>query len=519
MDLSALFQFGGRLHPMLLHAPIGLAIGLLAVEVLAIVRRKTLPKEVRSALVWLTALSAVGAAATGLILSREGGHNADTVDLHQWLGIGVAAAALVAAFTQQAGRRVLYALSLLVTAGLLVPAGHFGSTMTHGANFLTEPFEPPTPPPLIVETPPGEQPTAGAFATVASILDARCASCHGADRHKGGLSLHTPDAITRGGDRGPVVVPGDPGASDLLHRMRLPVEHDDHMPPTSKPQPTPAEIDAIEAWIAAGAKFDAPTPTPALPPQPKETPRPAAAPISQEALAALRAALVHAEPVSRDSKLLVIDFSAVAAATDDAKAAALLRPLRDHIAELTLARSAITDASGELFASMPKLTHLNVTATDFGDAGLAPLAERPALVELVLVRTKVTDAGLATLATLPALERVYLWGAQVTPDALASLRHDLPRVIVDAGDTPDAAALEIEKEITLRNEADAPAPPAPQAPAVDPLKPINDTCPVTGKPIDPEFAIVYKGKVVAFCCRHCLAQFLEDPAKFEDKLH
>jgi YHS domain-containing protein len=43
-------------------------------------------------------------------------------------------------------------------------------------------------------------------------------------------------------------------------------------------------------------------------------------------------------------------------------------------------------------------------------------------------------------------------------------------------------------------------------------------CPVSGKPIDPEHSVEYKGKKVYFCCPNCPAAFEKDPEKYADKL-
>lgn len=43
-------------------------------------------------------------------------------------------------------------------------------------------------------------------------------------------------------------------------------------------------------------------------------------------------------------------------------------------------------------------------------------------------------------------------------------------------------------------------------------------CPVSGKPIDPEHFVDFKGKKVYFCCPNCPAAFKADPEKFMAKL-
>ncbi len=48
--------------------------------------------------------------------------------------------------------------------------------------------------------------------------------------------------------------------------------------------------------------------------------------------------------------------------------------------------------------------------------------------------------------------------------------------------------------------------------------PINDTCPVKGKPIRLIFRTTYKGQVVAFCCQDCKAEFEKNPGRYQVKV-
>ena len=49
-------------------------------------------------------------------------------------------------------------------------------------------------------------------------------------------------------------------------------------------------------------------------------------------------------------------------------------------------------------------------------------------------------------------------------------------------------------------------------------KPVNAKCPVSGKDIDAEKTVVYKGQTIAFCCGKCPAGFEKDPAKYIAKV-
>ncbi|HEU4419073.1 MAG TPA: c-type cytochrome domain-containing protein, partial [Planctomycetota bacterium] len=91
--------------------------------------------------------------------------------------------------------------------------------------------------------------------TIAPILERCCTKCHNPDKKKGELLMTTPEGLQAGGENGAVFVPGKPEESPMLQRCLLPEDHDDHMPPEGKPQPTAAELEALRAWIAAGARF------------------------------------------------------------------------------------------------------------------------------------------------------------------------------------------------------------------------------------------------------------------------
>ncbi len=85
---------------------------------------------------------------------------------------------------------------------------------------------------------------------VRPVLVEHCYSCHSAEAKKsrGGLRVDTREALLKGGDAGPAVVPGKPLASLLIKAIR----HDGiSMPPKEK---LPARIIAdLEAWVRMGA--------------------------------------------------------------------------------------------------------------------------------------------------------------------------------------------------------------------------------------------------------------------------
>jgi mono/diheme cytochrome c family protein len=94
--------------------------------------------------------------------------------------------------------------------------------------------------------------TSGDFTrTVKPILDTRCVSCHGPDKQRASLRLDAASLVRHGGSSGPAVVPGQSSASLLLKAVRG-EEGVKPMPPKG-PRLTSTEIQALRAWIDAGA--------------------------------------------------------------------------------------------------------------------------------------------------------------------------------------------------------------------------------------------------------------------------
>ncbi len=271
--LDVLFQLAGRAHPLFLHLPIGILAALVMLELLALAKRIDLHPSIRAVLAWLTFAAAAASVVSGLLLEREPAYSAagETLQLHKWLGIAVGVATLLAAVSLSLKPvRKAYPLLLTVAFAAVFPAGHLGATLTHGEGFLTEPLmarEDRTP----VTIDEQNAHAGGMYARqVAPIFERYCVSCHGEDKAKGDLALHTPEAIRAGGQTGPTLEPGDPENSEILIRMRLPVTNRDHMPPRARPQPDDNMIAIIERWIEMGAPFagdggapDEPKPAPA----------------------------------------------------------------------------------------------------------------------------------------------------------------------------------------------------------------------------------------------------------------
>jgi mono/diheme cytochrome c family protein len=84
-------------------------------------------------------------------------------------------------------------------------------------------------------------------AHVEQIFSDHCTKCHAGVKQKAGIDLRTPQTILKGGDDGPIVVPGDAKNSKLFKALQA--TSDPHMPPMESKQLTDEEIGIIQRWI------------------------------------------------------------------------------------------------------------------------------------------------------------------------------------------------------------------------------------------------------------------------------
>ena len=93
---------------------------------------------------------------------------------------------------------------------------------------------------------------------VTAVL-AKCQQCHGESAQMSHFSVISREALLKGGDHGPAIVPGN-AAESLLYK-RITGQMKPAMPMAPMPPLSPEEIAAVKEWIDAGAPLaDAPKP-------------------------------------------------------------------------------------------------------------------------------------------------------------------------------------------------------------------------------------------------------------------
>ncbi|MEQ8418941.1 MAG: DUF2231 domain-containing protein, partial [Arenibacter algicola] len=146
MDINSwdwIFQLLGRLHPLVVHFPIGLLVVALFLEFLTLGGKRQGLREGINWMVFLGAAFALLAAVLGWLLRTHDDYEGDLVLFHQNAGIATAVLAIVTGYllyTTLKGKLttyIYYRVGLFATVLVLVVAGHLGANLTHGEDYLT----------------------------------------------------------------------------------------------------------------------------------------------------------------------------------------------------------------------------------------------------------------------------------------------------------------------------------------------------------------------------------------------
>ncbi|HSH94303.1 MAG TPA: c-type cytochrome domain-containing protein, partial [Roseimicrobium sp.] len=275
-DIFQWRPFLAPFHSVVLHFPIGFVTIAFILEFYFWLRPSEELRKAITLVMHMSWMSAVVAAAFGLMRADPEQYDVVTLDQHRWAGLSVSALTIIvtalhwAAFRKgpKTGLIWSYRFLLVGNIGLMTYAGHQGGNLTHGSNYLVK-NAPDFVKYLMLEeslrdkgTPaPGTATTAGGtdklFAEkVEPVLLEKCYSCHGPDKQKGGLRLDQREAALKGGESGdPAIKPEDPMKSNLVRLILLPKDHDDVMPPSGKSMLTSDEIVSIIHWIQTGAHY------------------------------------------------------------------------------------------------------------------------------------------------------------------------------------------------------------------------------------------------------------------------
>ncbi len=483
-DASLWFRVLGRMHPLLVHFPLGLVLSAAAVESVRWARRDFGISEFTRMAMALAAIGAVAAASTGWLNAWQEGADASwTLTLHRWLGTAMAAALLPTAWV--ANRRsvspaveAMWAhrgrVATLACAVGVAAVGHFGGELVYGEGYVERALwaamgardggrepddeqtdgnagEAPEAPEAVAAAGAGSSRVHGASATtdgaiaeeaapgsvdfrsqILPIFETHCYECHGRGKKKGGLAMGSSASMTKVTDEGAAVVPGKPDESLIVQRINLPADDLDAMPPEGE-RLSQTDRDLIRTWVSEGGRMPsgaaATSDSAAAGAVPSDV---ASIRVSEPALTALRARGVVVQAVAQGDPRLEVNASVAQPPISDADLR-LLAPIADAVVQLNLSRTAVTDEGLAHLKGFDRLEQLRIDSTPIGDRALACVASMPRLEVLNIHSTKVTDDGLGGLSSARALKRVFAWNSGVTRAGADALTAAHPGVVVNLG--------------------------------------------------------------------------------------
>jgi uncharacterized membrane protein len=473
-QMPDMVRFIGHFHPVLLHLPIGVFALILFQELGAVFgKRRGELKDGSLFPLFFGAASAILAVIAGFLLYHGGVEYAGNalVERHLWGGLAFAVAAVITfifkAWTVAIdGNPAFYRLLLFGSVGVMGFASHDGASITHGESYLTDYAPEPirkalglkprktekTAPADAPEQKPGVQLVYADL--VAPILERRCVQCHKEGKSKGKFRMDTYELLVKGGAEGPGLEPGNSAKSNIIVRIDLPQDDEDHMPPEGKPDIEDPEVAVLKWWIDNGADpkkslADFVIPAPIQEAISKLAPA-AKLPVAQasaeshaapkgpaDSLKASVLAMAKDFPgalsfESQQSALLTFTAVSLRGNLDDAsfKKLAILTP---QLVTVDLSATKITDQAVAQLAGAKNLRMIRLAETGITDGAIDTLLKLPSLESINLYGTKVTDAGVSKLSAMPNLKRLYLWQTAVTPEAVKALKEKLPNCEIVTG--------------------------------------------------------------------------------------
>ena len=448
----------GRMHPLLLHLPIGV-LALLAVIPLV---RKEIGEEpylkVRTFILDLGLILTIGTSLFGLFLAQEEGYSSDTLSTHKWLAVALCLLVYILhAWHHKLAQNSAWNKGLtFATLGVLVATGHYGGAITHGENYIWQPLQS------------GEEIDLASSplfaAAIAPILDSKCNKCHNERKAKGKLVMSTRSGLLQGGENGPLWRADQADSSLLLKRIHLPLEIEEHMPPEGKPQLSSAEKKLLEEWIRAGAdmdktlaQYDPQSPLVALaqegmaskanPYAKKGYDFPAA---SSKVIAELNSPFCAVYPISASSPALAARISV----REYFKPSFIrdLKQIKRQLVYLNLTDLPITNEELVELKDFPNLEKLILNGTEVSGSNLETIGTLDALKSLALSNTKTDSTLVELLRELDNLEELYVWNTAIDSNLVESWQDEFPKVNFHLGFEPDLSEKLKMSPPTLAND-------------------------------------------------------------------
>jgi uncharacterized membrane protein len=432
-----MLEFIGRLHPAIVHLPIGIFVLVVLLEFAAFHPKRKSWNSAIQPITFIGIIFSLLSLLTGLLLAEEGNNNEDDVNLHKWTAI----VTTVLFFTYTLGRnkiiqnRIAHITSLIVLSIGLLSTGHLGGTLTHGSDYLT--ISPVTVEEVVAFNVSDINQAAVYKDIVQYTLDKKCVQCHNEDKQKGKLRLDDSTWVLTGGKNGKVINQQIPEQSEMLKRILLDLNDEKHMPPKGKNQLTEFEQAIFKWWIVSGASFNKHV----ADMQPDEKIKSAlnkfkehysqketvkkrenVASISKEDKLALeKAGWVISAISNEDNHVRAVGYNLEQPLKESIE---MLSLIKDQLVELKLSSSKIKDEDVASISSLTNIEKLWLDNNKLTDQCLANLTSLNNLSYLNLAFTSISKTGITQLKKLPTLKYIYLYETTITGQEITQLKNE-----------------------------------------------------------------------------------------------
>jgi uncharacterized membrane protein len=451
--LPAWLQVAGRMHPLVLHLPIGILIFLVVIVFFQKQLDSSFTNEIIHIGLLITSLSASIAALFGYFLSLQSDYGTAVLMRHKVSGVTLSFLCYAVLLWHRGGMKRSVFLGLGVVSFLiLIIAGHTGAVLTHGENFLFAPISRST------EVLTAENSSVYKFA-VEPILERKCFTCHNESKAKGKLIMTSEDQFKAGGEHGKPWVEGKPMESRMIKAFYLPISHDEHMPPDGKPQLTQLEIATLKAWIKAGADFEKKlnqfpdgdslkfmvASLASLQPSVPEDPQYTFSAASDDVIKKMNTPFRSVFPFYEGSPALQADF--FVKKYFEIKFLEELKAVKDQLVILNLSKMPLTDRDLSIIKAFKNLEQVNLNFSSINGSGLTELNSLKNLKTVSLSGTAVGVRDIAPLLSLPQLEEVYIWSTKVSASQADSLREKHPSLLIVDNQFEDDEKLKLSRPL------------------------------------------------------------------------
>ncbi len=423
----------GKLHPLLVHLPIGFIILTIFLEFLSWTgnRRSAFTWVVQGSLI-LTILAGIGSIVTGIFLVESNPWAGSNLHLHRILAFVTVISFLVVFILKRFYPNYRRSVSTIVSILLLLLisiTGHFGGTLTHGESYLSLADESTN----IKEFSDVPVDSIQVFTEfIKPVLEQKCQRCHNSSEMAGNLDVSNYQSLIATGKSGKTIIASNSNASELFRRVTMSPDEKKFMPPSGDPL-SYSEIRILKYWIESGAGKDIVF-SPASTDMELKTilasnyqidleakpyyEKVKVDPLSESNMARLKESGIKVSFLSDQNYLL--DISLNKELTNDQLQ--LIWELGEKVAFLDLSESNVEDEWLTGLADLVNLVRLDVHSTQLDGLFLQYLTPLDNLESLNLFNTEVDDTYLDGLRELNNLKRVYTWQSRITEAGISGLQ-------------------------------------------------------------------------------------------------